>query len=122
MFNLNFCGIIILKNKLKKNIKQVIQQLKNLKCDLILNTGDNIYNSLAASYESGLTSSKNIYVFDLNKVTKKITVTDFNDILRNLPVKSNSSNIDKVSSNNYRKKKTNMRMISSRKNNFLSNK
>ena len=122
MFNLYFCGIIILKNKLKKNIKLVIQQLKNIECDLILNTGDNIYNSLSACYESGITSCKNIYVFDLNKISKKITVNDFNDILRNIPAKTNNNNLDKVSSNIYRKKKTNMRMISSRKNNFFSNK
>ena len=124
MSNLNFCGLIVLKNKLKKGVKEVVEQLKNLKCDLILNTGDNIYNSLSASYESGLISSKNIFVFDYNKMTKKITVTDFNDIFKNIPIKLNSSfNYDKIfSSNNYKKKLTNSRIFTNRKNNMLANK
>ena len=120
MSNLVFCGIIVLKNKLKKEVKQVIQQLKNLNCELILNTGDNIYNSLTASYESGIISSKNVFVFDLNKITKKIIFTEFNEFLKNIPTKGNNYD-DKIFSNNN-KKKANIRMFSSRKNNILSNK
>ena len=61
--DLIFYGLIILKNKLKKETKPVIQELKKLNCDLILNTGDNIYNSLAVGYESGkvVSSQKKIY-------------------------------------------------------------
>ena len=62
MSNLIFSGIILLKNKLKKDVKNVIERLKKLNCDLILNTGDNIHNSLPVSYESGLTSKK-IYMY-----------------------------------------------------------
>ena len=123
MFNLVFCGMIILKNKLKKGVNQVVEQLKSLQCDIILNTGDNIYNSLSAGYESGIVSSKNIFVFDFNKISKKITVTNFNDIIKNVPAKTNNLNYyDKLSSNNYRKKITNSRIFSNRKNNILSNK
>ena len=121
MSDLIFCGIIVLKNKLKKDVKQVIQRLKNLNCDLILNTGDNIYNSLTISYESGLVSSKNIFVFDLNKFNKKITVSEFNEILKFEPMKVNN-NIDKISSKNYKNKQSNIKGISSRKINIISNK
>ena len=91
MSDLIFCGIIILKNKLKKDVKQVIQQLKNMNCDIILSTGDNIYNSVTVSYESGITSKKNIYVFDLNKMTQKITLINFNEITNEELLKYNSN-------------------------------
>ncbi len=121
MCDLIFCGIIILKNKLKKDVKQVIQQLQHLNCDLILNTGDNIYNSLTVSYESGIISKKNIYVFDLNKSTGKITIDDFSESSKSEPKKS-IYNIDKISSNNLQKKTTNVKIHASRKGNLCNNK
>ena len=123
MCDLIFCGIIVLRNKLKKDVKKVIQQLQNLNCDIILNTGDNIYNSLSVSYESGIISKKNIYVFDLNKTTGKITVDDLSELSK----RENFSNIyslDKTSTNtnNVLKKQTNTKMTSSRKLNIFINK
>ena len=124
MCDLIFCGIIILKNKLKKDVKQAIRQLNKLNCDLILNTGDNIYNSLTVSYESGIISKKNIYVFDLNKMTRKIIVSDLSEISKNESTKTINYNIiDKISSNNLRKKTTtNNKIFSSRKMNIFLNK
>jgi magnesium-transporting ATPase (P-type) len=104
MCDLIFCGIIVLQNKLKKDVKKVIQQLQNLNCDIILNTGDNIYNSLSVSYESGIISKKNIYVFDLNKTTGKITVDNLSEISKRENFK-NIYSIDKTSTNNLVKKK-----------------
>ena len=63
-------------------MKPVIEELKKLNCDLILNTGDNIYNSLAVGFESGIINEKNIFHIDLNKVTKKLIITTFNDLCR----------------------------------------
>ena len=80
MNNLIFCGLIILKNKLKKDVKQTVEKLKNLNCDLILSTGDNIYNALSVSFESGMISSKNIFVFDFNKNDKKIILSNFTEM------------------------------------------
>ena len=123
MSNLLFCGIILVKSRLKKDVKKVIQQLKNIDCDLILNTGDNIYNSLTVSYDSGIITNKNAFVFDLNKKTKKITVCDFNDIfLGNEPIKTSVNSIDKVSSKRIIKKEPNIRMFSSKKMNRIANK
>ena len=102
MNNLIFCGIVILKNKLKKEAKQVINQLKNLNCDLILNTGDNVYNALTISYESGITSKKNIYVFDLDN-NQQITFFNFtkfkNDEQLNTLEKNSKGSGNKLKSN-----------------------
>jgi magnesium-transporting ATPase (P-type) len=124
MSDLIFCGIIILKNKLKKDVKQVIQQLKNLNCDIILNTGDNIYNSVTVSYESGITSKKNIYVFDLNKITQKITLINFNEISKDEIIKYNinlNKNIDKSPNTKLKPKMTSTKLIS-HKMKFISKK
>ena len=100
--DLIFYGLIILKNKLKKDVKPVIEELKKLNCDLILNTGDNIYNSLAVGFESGIINEKNIFHIDLNKVTKKLIITTFNDLCKekNDNLKSDKmtmKNLDKIS-------------------------
>ena len=114
MCDLIFCGIIVLNNKLKKDVKQVIQQLQNLDCDIIINTGDNVYNSLTVSYESGIISNKNIYVFDLNKTTGKITIDDLTEISKG-ENKKNIFSLDKISSNNLLKKQVKIKLPSSRK-------
>lgn len=123
MSDLIFCGIIILKNKLKKDVKQVIQQLKNLNCDIILSTGDNIYNSITVSYESGITSKKNIYVFDLNNMTQKITLINFNEISNDELSKYNNrnNNIDKMPITPL-KKLISSKITSSHKIKLISNK
>ena len=80
--DLVFYGLIILKNKLKKDVKIVMEELKTLNCDIILNTGDNIYNSIAVGYESGIIHQKNIFQIDLNKNTRKLIVSTFNDLTK----------------------------------------
>ena len=116
--DLIFYGLIILKNKLKKDVKPVIQELKKLNCDLILNTGDNIYNSLAVGYESGIINEKNIFHIDLNKTTKKLIITTFNDLIKeknenNKSDKMTVKNMDRIS--NLKNKIQNYRQISTRK-------
>ena len=102
MNNLLFCGIITLKNKIKKDVKQAIQKLKNLNCDLILSTGDNIYNALSVGYESEIISSKNVYVFDLNKINKKIFVSNFTQMKK---LEQNKNNLEKTSTKNFKQQK-----------------
>ena len=116
--DLIFYGLIILKNRLKKDVKPVIKQLKKLNCDIILNTGDNIYNSLAVGYESGIINEKNIFHIDINKITKKLIISSFNDITKNdlksnLSEKSTLRNLDKIS--NLKSKLQNYRQFSTRK-------
>ena len=116
MNNLMFCGIIILKNKLKKEAKEVIQQLQKLNCDLILNTGDNIYNALTISYESGITSKKNIFVFDLDN-NHHISINNFTKIINDIQLNST-----KKSSQNSPNKLNNKDTYSSKKIEFFINK
>ena len=101
--DLIFYGLIILKNKLKKDVKVVLKELKKLNCDIILNTGDNIYNSVAVGYESGIINEKNIFLIDLNKINKKIIISTFNDLIKekkakNKNDKSTIKNLEKNSS------------------------
>ena len=98
--DLIFYGLITLKNKLKKDVKPVIEELKKLNCDLILNTGDNIYNSLAVGFESGIINEKNIFHIDLNKVTKKLIITTFNDLCKE---KNENMKSDKMTMRNLDK-------------------
>ena len=98
--DLIFYGLIILKNKLKKETKPVIQELKKLNCDLILNTGDNIYNSLAVGYESGIITEKNIFHININKFTQKLMISSFNDFSKSEMIKNDKltlRNNDKIS-------------------------
>ena len=116
--DLIFYGLITLKNKLKKEAKPVIKQLKKLNCDIILNTGDNIYNSLAVGYESGIINEKNIFHIDINKITKKLVINTFNDLTKNdikslKDDKSTNRNIDKLS--NLKNSVFNFRQISTKR-------
>ena len=123
--DLIFYGMIILKNKLKKETKPVIQELKELNCDLILNTGDNIYNSLAVGYESGIITEKNIFHININKFTKKLMISSFNDFYKNEIIKNDKITIrnnDKISF--MKNKAQNYKQFSSSRkiNEILSNK
>ena len=123
--DLVFYGLMILKNKLKKEVKPVVKQLQNLNCDLIISTGDNIYNSLAVGYESGIITKKNIFHIDLNKISKKLIISTFNDLTRNDYNKSDKStlrtNLDKISI--LKNKVANFKHISNKDiNNILVNK
>ena len=123
--DLVFYGLMILKNKLKKEVKPVVKQLQNLNCDLIISTGDNIYNSLAVGHESGIITKKNIFHIDLNKISKKLIISTFNDLTRNDYNKSDKStlrtNLDKISI--LKNKVANFKHISNKDiNNILANK
>ena len=114
--DLIFYGIIILKNKLKKETKPVIQELKKLNCDLILNTGDNIYNSLAVGYESGIITEKNIFHININKFSQKLMISSFNDFYKNEIIKNDKltlKNNDKISF--MKNKPNNLKQFSTRK-------
>ena len=66
MNNLIFCGFITLKNKLNNEIKNSINELKQLGCKLIISSGNNIYNCLSCGFNSDiLENNKNI--FNINK-------------------------------------------------------
>ena len=98
MNNLIFCGIITLKNRLKNEAKQVIPKLKKLNCDIILNTGDNIYNALSVSFETGIVSTKNVFVFDFDTVNKKIILNNFTEVMK---IEQSKTFLEKTPTNNF---------------------
>ena len=54
MNNLIFCGFITLKNKIKNEVKNCINELKNYDYNLILISGDNLFNCISDGYKSGI--------------------------------------------------------------------
>ena len=71
MNNLTFCGFITLKNQLKNEIKKSIDEIKEFNCNLIINSGDNIYNCLSAGFNSCvIDNNKNIFAIDINDINK----------------------------------------------------
>src|SRR6185312_15468769 len=52
--DLQFLGFIIFKNKLKRDTKHVISNLKKSNCKLVMATGDNPFTSISVARESDL--------------------------------------------------------------------
>lgn len=66
--NLTFLGLIIFRNKLKKDTKHIIQKLNLSDCRLIMATGDNPFTSISVSKECELVKEDDkIYLLDLQK-------------------------------------------------------
>ena len=76
--DLNFCGFIFLKNKLRDESKKVIEKIINMECDVAISTGDSISNAIGVGLESGIIKERNIFVFDLNLkgIKPKIVVSN----------------------------------------------
>lgn len=66
MNNLIFCGFITLKRDLKNGVYNSINVLKQLECDLIISSGDHIYNCLSSGFKSGIVE-KNKNIFNISK-------------------------------------------------------
>ena len=64
MNDLTFCGFVTLKNKLKKEVLNAIKDLRQFNCNLIITTGDNVFNSLSVGFDSQIIENKNIFSFD----------------------------------------------------------
>ena len=76
MKDLMFCGFITLKNKIKKESRKAINELQKMKCQIMMNTGDNVYNSVGTGFEIGLLDNKKIYVFDFDDNKKQIYINN----------------------------------------------
>ena len=64
--NLTFVGFISFVNRLNPEVKEVVQKLKDMKCEMVICTGDWVYTSIAVAYNADIITDKNIYVFDLD--------------------------------------------------------
>ena len=76
MSDLVFCGFITLKNDIKKDSKKAINELKKMNCEIIMNTGDELYNSIGTGFEIDILENKKIFAFDLDENRKKIYVNN----------------------------------------------
>jgi magnesium-transporting ATPase (P-type) len=102
MNNLTFCGFVTLKNKFKESVLNSIKDLKKFNCDLIITTGDNVYNTLSIGFASSIIGNKNKNVFSLDKDDKnRIIITKLYGIKKideeEKDFKENKSLLDKLS-------------------------
>ena len=72
MNNLTFCGFVTLKNKLKNSVLNSIKDLKQFNCNLIITTGDNVYNALSVGFASSIIENKNVFSFDKDDINRII--------------------------------------------------
>jgi magnesium-transporting ATPase (P-type) len=75
MCDLTFCGFITLKNRLKKEIFNSIHELRQFNCNLIISSGDNIFNCLPIGFESSIVDNKNIFSFDKDDKKNNIIIS-----------------------------------------------
>ena len=64
MNKLTFCGFITLRNTPKKEVKSSINDLKIFNCNLLISSGDELYNCLSVGFNSSILDNKNIYSID----------------------------------------------------------
>jgi len=104
MSNLTFCGFVTLKNKLKNEIINSIRDLRQFNCNLIISSGDNIFNCLPIGFDSSIIENKNIFAFDKEEKKNRIMISKIystkkvNDLEEENDKKtSNTSSYDKLS-------------------------
>ena len=76
MNELVFCGIITIKNNIIKESQKGIDELKKMNCEIIMNTGDDLYNSIGTGFEIGILDNKKIYAFDFDDNKKQLYVNN----------------------------------------------
>lgn len=62
---LNFLGFIIISNQLKNETTNVIKQLKDSGCHIVMATGDNPFTSVSVAKQCGLIDNENLCLIDL---------------------------------------------------------
>ena len=101
MDDLTFCGFITLKNNLKKEVINSIKELKQFNCNLIISTGDNVYNTLSVGFDSNIIENKNIFSFDKDESKNQLTITKIFSVKKlnedENDIKSTKSSFDKYS-------------------------
>ena len=103
MNNLTFCGFVTLKNKLKIEIINSIRDLRQFNCNLIISSGDNIFNCLPIGFDSSIIENKNIFCFDKEEKKNKIIISKIysnkkvNDLEEENDKKTSSTSFDKLS-------------------------
>ena len=69
MKDLTFVGFILIENKFKKEMSNIIEKISKMNCNnslsSIISTSDNVYNAIEGGLKSGIISKNNVYVFDI---------------------------------------------------------
>ena len=100
MDDLKFCGLLTLENKVKHNVKVSIEEIKKFCNDLLIISGDNVYNCLSTGFQSGIIDNKNILILELDKNnTNKITIQKISSNVKNME-DENEIDVSDYSSNN----------------------
>ena len=98
--DLNFLGLVIMHNKLKKETKATIHELKNANLDMVMVTGDNILTSLKVAKETTLIEpNQKVYTVKINNINGKGKF-EFEEISEEISLinkKEDSSNIERNS-------------------------
>ena len=99
MNDLTFCGFVTLKNKLKSEVLNAIKDLRQFNCNLIITTGDNVFNSLSVGFDSHIIDNKNIFSFDKEDKKNGIIIKKIYSIkrLNEEEDKNTNSSLDKYS-------------------------
>ena len=74
MNDLTFYGFITLKNNLKKEVNYAINGLRLFDINFIINTGDDLFNTLPVGFESTILENKDIYSFDKDEIKNRIVI------------------------------------------------
>ena len=99
MNNLTFCGFLTLKNKEKNDIKSSIKELRQYSSDLIISSGDNLYNCLSVGFNSTILENKNFFIIEKDDKNKIIInkILDIKSESKNENKDSTSDSLDKYS-------------------------
>ena len=115
MNNLNFIGFVSLKNKLKKEVINSIKDLRQFSCNLIISTGDNVFNCLPVGFDSTIIDNKNIFAFDKEDKKNRIIISKIYSIRKanedEQEQKSNSPSLDKLSKHTLTNRITSSNLI-----------
>ena len=75
MKNLTFCGFVSFKNKLKNEIINSIKDLNQFNCNLIISSGDNVFNCLPIGFDSTIIENKNIFSFEKEEKKNRLIIS-----------------------------------------------
>ena len=78
MRDLSFVGFIIIENKFKKEISQIVDKIDKMNCNnsinSVISTNDNIYNAIEGGLKNGIINKNNVFVFDLGKSENETSI------------------------------------------------
>ena len=112
MCDLTFCGFITLKNRLKKEIINSIHELRQFNCNLLISSGDNIFNCLPIGFDSSIIDNKNIFTFDKDDKKNNIIISKICCIKKERDYEVEESDKKTVNTINEKLSKQNLNKLS----------